>query len=102
MTLHTVGPADVYEDERVIGKGYTHAVGMLAVIPLVVAYFADTKWVMASGLAVLIPMTNEAGGRLHDLCIRLRRTNLILRDHQKNSNCDTTPSPADKSPRQSP
>jgi hypothetical protein len=69
------------EDEHAIGRGYR--AWMLPVvmnIPFAVAYFADTKWVIASGLFVLFAMVHEIGGRLHDLCIRIRRTNLLLND----------------------
>jgi hypothetical protein len=68
------------EDERVIGKGYQLTVGQFyALVPFGVAYFADVKWVVAASAAILIALTHESGGRLHDLCIRLRRTNLLLR-----------------------
>jgi hypothetical protein len=79
MTLHTVGPKDMSEDERTIGKAYQAWLSPLwGVIPFAVAYYADTKWVIAVGFAVALPMFHEAGGRLHDLCIRLRRTNILL------------------------
>jgi hypothetical protein len=84
MTLHTVGPEDMAEDERVIGKAYQPLLGQLFMfVPLVVAYLADLKWVVASAAAILIGLAHESGGRLHDLCIRLRRTNLLLRDVQE-------------------
>ena len=77
--LHRVGPQDMGEDEHVIGRGYVlGANSILFLIPLGVAYFADVKWVVAAGFAVALPMLNEVGGRLHDLCIRLRRTNTSL------------------------
>jgi len=85
MTLHTVGPEDMAADEQVIGRGYQLTMGSLyAAIPFGVAYFADIKWVIAASAAILILQSHESGGRLHDLCIRLRRTNLLLRG--KNSN----------------
>jgi hypothetical protein len=80
MTLHTVGPEDMAEDEKVIGKGYQSAIGFLyGAIPFGVAYFADIKWVIAVAASILISQSHESGGRIHDLCIRLRRTNLLLR-----------------------
>ena len=77
--LLSVGPQDMREDEHVIGRGYLlGANSILFLIPLGVAYFADVKWVVAAGFAVALPMLNEVGGRLHDLCIRLRRTNILI------------------------
>jgi hypothetical protein len=85
MTLHTVGPVDMGEDERAIGKAYQLNLTLVyAAIPFGVAYFADLKWVIAASAAVLIVQGHEAGGRLHDLCIRLRRTNILLRDRISN------------------
>jgi len=79
--LHTVGPSTASEDEQVIGKGYRQWISpLLIAAPLVTALFADTKWVVAVGFTVVIVFASEAGGRLHDLCIRLRRTNIILSD----------------------
>lgn len=84
MTLHTVGPEDAAADEQVIGKGYrpTGAV-ILYFAPFAAAYFLELKWVVAVGFAILISQGNEAGGRLHDLCIRLRRTNVLLREQNE-------------------
>lgn len=85
MTLHTVGPADMAEDERRIGKGYQNRlVIILFMAPFIVAYFAETKWVVAAGFGAVLLLMHEAGGRLHDLCIRLRRTNILL--EKQNSN----------------
>jgi hypothetical protein len=79
MTLHTVGPADMAEDERRIGKGYQKWMGgALFALPLVVAQLVDTKWVIAAGFAAALLLMHEVGGRLHDICIRLRRTNILL------------------------
>lgn len=67
------------EDEVRIGKGYqgwTSAAFLWT--PLAVAYFADVKWVVASGILVIGIMLHESLGRLHDLCIRVRRTNVLL------------------------
>lgn len=81
MTLHTVGPESMLEDERTIGCGYQrNLLAVMAAIPLATAYFADIKWVIAVSAALLVAQGHEAGGRLHDLCIRLRRTNILLRD----------------------
>jgi hypothetical protein len=75
----TVGPASMAEDERVISKGYRQGLGaLLSIVPFGVAAYADLKWVVAASAAVLISQNHEAGGRLYDLCIRLRRTNTML------------------------
>lgn len=85
MTLHTVGPADMGEDEHKIGAAYqTWMTLLLAAAPLATAYFFDTKWVIAVGFAAALAQLHEAGGRLHDLCIRLRRTNIMIRDKISN------------------
>lgn len=79
MALLTVGPASMADDEHRIGAGYQRRLGPIYVaVPLVVASFTDTKWVVAVGCAAILAMLHEAGGRLHDLCIRARRTNLLL------------------------
>jgi hypothetical protein len=79
MTLHTVGPTDMAEDERRIGRGYQTWLGpVLAAAPLLVASQAETKWVVAVGFSAGLFLLHEAGGRLHDLCIRARRTNILL------------------------
>ena len=81
MTLHTVGPASIGEDEQKIGTAYqTWLTPVLMLVPFVVAQYADVKWVIATGIAILAVQQHEAGGRLHDLCIRVRRTNILLRD----------------------
>jgi hypothetical protein len=81
MTLHTIGPTDMGEDEHKIGAAYQTWMGpFLVVAPLATAYFFDTKWVIAVGFAVALAQLHEAGGRLHDLCIRLRRTNIMIRE----------------------
>lgn len=86
MTLHAVGPVDMTDDERKIGKGYVTWLPLVyGVVPFAIAaYVPDVKWLVAYGIAALTINAHEAGGRLHDLCIRLRRTNLLLRDHFTN------------------
>jgi hypothetical protein len=80
MTLLSVGPSDSAQDEQVIGAGYQRFAGLLiAAAPLVLAEFVSTKWLIAICAALALAELHEAGGRLHDLCIRLRRTNLLLR-----------------------
>jgi len=68
------------DDEKFISKGYQRWLApFLAAIPVAVAGYADTKWVVASGFLVVIMLLHEIGGRLYDLCIRVRRTNLLLK-----------------------
>jgi hypothetical protein len=77
--LTSVGPSNFADDEHTITRGYQRwLTPFLIAIPLAVASFLDTKWVVAVSASVVIGMAHEAGGRLHDLCIRNRRTNLLL------------------------
>lgn len=80
MTTETLHTDDMATDEKKIRAGYFGWASLaLPFAPLLVAaYVDDTKWVIAVGFAVLIYAASDAGGRLHDLCIRLRRTNEIL------------------------
>jgi hypothetical protein len=77
----SVGPGTVDDDEREIARSYRNWPWFLvpAVIPLGVAWFADEKMVIAVGFAAVILLGLHIEGRLHDLCVRLRRTNLLLR-----------------------
>jgi hypothetical protein len=85
MTLHTIGPKTIAEDERVIGKGYQSWPSItLIAAPLVAAHYLDVKWVAAIGLGSILLQLHEINGRLHDLCIRLRRTNLLLAPENSN------------------
>ena len=78
--LRSVGPANMKEDEHVIGRNYKPGLGvLLAIAPIAAAQYADTKWVVAIGFAIALPLLNETNGRLYDLCIRLRRTNLLIK-----------------------
>ena len=79
MTLLSVGPKTMSEDEHKIGSAYLNWLTPVYVAaPLLSAAYLDLKWVVAIGFALILPNVHEAGGRLHDLCIRLRRTNIIL------------------------
>jgi hypothetical protein len=68
------------DDETFIARSYWQpiGVGLLILAPLGVAYYADTKWVLAVGIGVMLIMLNEIAARLYDICIRVQRTNLIL------------------------
>jgi hypothetical protein len=78
--LFSVGPESTSDDERVIAKGYTsYAPHISAVIPLALVYnFGSTKELIGVGLVVMVFIGLFIEGRLHDLCIRLRRTNILL------------------------
>jgi len=80
--LLSVGPETTGDDEHVIASGYQNwfLLALLCAVPITVAIFADTKWVVAAGSAAILIITHAFDGRLHDICIRLRRTNLLLRD----------------------
>ncbi len=81
MVLRTVAPETMAEDEHKIGDGYqTWWSPILAALPLFVAYFGDTKFVVAVSFSAVLFLLHEIGGRLHDLCIRLRRTNILISD----------------------
>jgi hypothetical protein len=83
--LLSVGPENVADDEGVIAGGYRLWFLLLPAIgPIAVAWFADTKWVLAVGFALVIGLIPHLDGRLHDLCIRVRRTNLLLRGIRDN------------------
>jgi hypothetical protein len=85
MALHTVGPESMREDELRIGSQYKMWFGyLLSAVPLVAANYLDLKWVVAIGFSVMLCQLHEAGGRLHDLCIRHRRTNILLADRNSN------------------
>jgi hypothetical protein len=81
----TFGPESPHDDELVIAKGYQPIIGpALAAVPIcMAAYGLDLKWVITISLAILVMLLHEAGGRLHDLCIRLRRTNATLSRMQR-------------------
>lgn len=85
MTLRSVGPETMSEDEHRIGKEYqTWMMPLLLAGPVVGTQFFDQKWVIAISIGIALAFLHEIGGRLHDLCIRLRRTNILLKDRSSN------------------
>lgn len=81
MTLHTVGPENMGDDERSIGRAYqTWLFIPLMLGPAVAASFFPAEKVAFVCVGLALALLHEAGGRLHDLCIRLRRTNILLRE----------------------
>ena len=80
MTL-TVGPKSSYEDEKVIGAGYQQWLALfLFPAPAIALGYFDTKMTAGFCIGAALVMLHEIGGRLHDLCIRTRRTNILLRE----------------------
>lgn len=73
------------EHKAEAARGYKTRFAEIATMLLLfgVAYYADTKWVVASGFTLLIYSVLAYDGRLHDLCVRLRRTNLLLAEIQE-------------------
>jgi len=89
MTLHSIGPTNMAEDEEKIGSGYQQWMSFLyGAILFFVASRWELKWVVAVGVTILAVQLHEAGGRLHDLCIRVRRTNILLRDRFRSAVID--------------
>lgn len=85
MALHSVGPTNMAEDEHKIGNAYQTWLGPIYFLaPLLAVQYLEMKWVIALGIGAALVNLHEIGGRLYDLCIRLRRTNVILRDHFSN------------------
>ena len=85
MTLHTVGPETMAEDEKRIGRAYqTWLAPIYFLAPLIAVQYLELKWVIALGIGAALVNLHEIGGWLHDLCIRLRRTNILLRDQLSN------------------
>ena len=81
MTLHTVGPADMGEDEHNIGKAYqTWLAPVYLIGPVLAVQYLPVREVAFVCVGLALVNLHEIGGRLHDLCIRHRRTNILLRD----------------------
>ena len=78
--LLSVAPEGMGEDEQVIAKHYKDwIVWVPPVVPLAAAHFVEVKWVIALGVAAIAPALIAVEQRLYDLCIRVRRTNELLR-----------------------
>jgi len=69
------------EDEQKIGKAYqTWLIPMFMFGPVLAAVYLPPDKVVFVCVGLGLAMLHEIGGRLHDLCIRLRRTNILVRD----------------------
>jgi hypothetical protein len=72
-------PKSAADDETFIES--RHSLGFLlflTTLPIAVAVFADTKWVVAAGFAAILVLANAMSRLLDELRIRVRRTNLLL------------------------
>lgn len=79
--LLSVSPVDMAEDEQRIADSYRKNwwIVLANALPLgAVAYQGDLKAIVATGFILVIMAIYGAEGRLFDLCIRLRRTNVLL------------------------
>jgi hypothetical protein len=75
--------AMIAADERRITSRYASNVASFALnvaIMLVVAYYADVKWVTATGFGLLIATIGAQDARGFDIAVRINRTNHLLRD----------------------
>lgn len=81
MTLLTVGSENMGEDEHKIGKSYqTWLVPVYLFGPVLAVQYFPVREVAFVCVGIALGILHEIGGRLHDLCIRHRRTNILLRD----------------------
>jgi hypothetical protein len=64
---------DALEEQKRSRLGFAAAMA-----PFVVASFADTKWVIAVGLSVVIASLYALCTGLDEISVRLKRTNLLL------------------------
>ena len=79
MTLHSVAPETPQEDELKIGKGYQVWLNVILLAgPIIAFQFLSFEYVVVGSIGVALLLLHEAGGRLYELCIRLRRTNVLL------------------------
>ena len=79
MVMRTVGPETPHEDEMRIGKAYqTWLSPILLISQCLALQFFEPEAILAVVSGVALVLLHEAGGRLHDVCIRLRRTNILL------------------------
>jgi hypothetical protein len=75
----------IHEDEQRIGNRYRYLNGFLPVaggsaIIFGAAEYADIKWVVATGFALVIGAFAGQDVRNFDIAVRTARTNLLLRD----------------------
>jgi hypothetical protein len=84
--LLSFGPETVADDEQQIADGYRGGwkVPTIAAVVLgATAHYSETKFVVAVAAFFIVAAVCFAEGRLYDLCIRLRRTNILLRDQSQ-------------------
>jgi len=75
-------PKDMGDDEQTIADGYRSSWKVSIVAAAIIGaatYYGEVKHVVAAGAFITFVAVTAAEGRLYDLCIRLRRTNELLR-----------------------
>jgi hypothetical protein len=83
--LLSFGAETMADDEQQIADGYRagwKAPVIAGVVLGATAYFSDTKDVVAVGAFLIVAAVCTVEGRLYDLCLRLRRTNILLLEHE--------------------
>ena len=79
------------EDEHKIADGYRHGQKLIFAGSLImgaVVYWGELKHVVGAGAFLTFVALISAEGRLYDLCIRLRRTNELLKGQSSKANLD--------------
>ena len=79
--LLSVGPKSQAEDEMIIGKAYRSGQRQSAIFFVAIAataYYTELKYVLALGFILVLFSASSIENRVYDLCIRLRRTNILL------------------------
>jgi len=81
----SVGPVSPYEDERAIAKGYASILPYIVPVTMLAlaVYFGTLRELIGAGLLVVVSVGLAIEARLYDLCIRLRRTNILLVQNQR-------------------
>ena len=74
---------DMNDDEKAIGKGHMRGQSIVLIcvlVPGIAFWFGGEKLAVYFGFIAIVLLLNDAVGRLHDLAIRLSRTNELLVD----------------------
>lgn len=74
----------IEEDEHKIADGYRHGSKIIAFGSLMlgaVVYYGELKHVVGAGAFLTFVALIQAEGRLFDLCIRLKRTNELIKQN---------------------
>ena len=72
----------IIDDEKIIKKAYSRSNSFLNFVPMgipfIIANCASAKWVLAYGVAMIFIQLTEISAKLHDLCVRARRMNILI------------------------